>query len=156
MTFSNTETQGIFLHIECVPFWDAAPFHWDAAAPNFRSLRPKRKMLLIHIKIKLKINEIMQKKQTAYPPSRLVLSCPPPCFTLPCSTSRAVMLNLPDTMPHLPQCLALPCPELPYLALLCPALPCPAVLCSALPFRATSFHTLPCSVLPCPALRCIA
>ena len=62
MTFSNTETQGIFLHIECVPFWDAAPFHWDAAAPNFRSLRPKRKMLLIHIKIKLKINEIMQKK----------------------------------------------------------------------------------------------
>ena len=154
MTFSNTETQGIFLHIECVPFWDAVPFHWDAAAPNFRSLRPKRKMLLIHIKIKLKINEIMQKNKQlirhrawfcralrpvlhcpAPPPVPLCLTCPIPCLTYR-SASPCPVLN---------------CLTWPYFAL-----PCPAVLCSALPFRATSFHTLPCSVLPCPALRCIA
>ena len=35
--------QRIFLHIDCVPFWDAVPFHQDAAPPGFQSLRPKRK-----------------------------------------------------------------------------------------------------------------
>ena len=25
--------QGIFLYINCIPFWDAAHFHWDAAPP---------------------------------------------------------------------------------------------------------------------------
>ena len=41
--------QGIFLHIDCVPFWDAAPFHWDAAPPDFQSLRPKRKKTCCHV-----------------------------------------------------------------------------------------------------------
>ena len=63
--------QGIFLNTDCVPFWDAAPFHRDAAPQNFQSLRPKRKTLLMHIKIKLNINEVIQ-KTTAYP--RLPLS----------------------------------------------------------------------------------
>ena len=38
--------QGIFLHVNCVPLWDAAPFRWDAAPLDFLSLRHKRKRKL--------------------------------------------------------------------------------------------------------------
>ena len=151
MTFSNTETQGIFLHIECVPFWDAAPFHWDAAAPNFRSLRPKRKMLLIHIKIKLKINEIMQKnKQLIRHRAWLCRALHPVCSTPP------VLLCLTCPIPCLTYRSALPCPVLNCLTLPYFALPCPALLCSALPFLSVPRPSILCPALSYPALPCVA
>ena len=71
----------------------------------------------MHIKTKLEISEIMQKNEQLIC-HRAWLRRALRRFTLPCSTSRAVMLDLPDVMPHLLQCPALPCPELPHLVLL--------------------------------------
>ena len=102
--------QGIFLHIDCVPFWDAAPFHWDAAPPNFRSLRPKAKTLLMLIKITLKINEIMQKNEQVI--HHYAWLCRAPRPSLHCPAPPPVMLCLACPMPYLTYCSALPCPAL--------------------------------------------
>ena len=109
--------------------------------PNFRSLRPKRKTSLMHIKIKLKINEVMQKSKLLIRHRawlcralRSVLHCPAP---------PPVLLRLTCLIPCLTYRSALPSPVLN-----CLTLPCPALLCSALPFLAVSRPSLLCPALP--------
>ena len=128
-----TSGQGIFLHTDCVPFWDAAPFHWDAAPPDFQSLGPKRKTC-----------RAMSCLISLYYVSPTTVSspffCPVVRSTLPsalsrsrsrlspCPTVRCALYCLIDCPLHIPALFypVLPCPAVP-LPLTCPALPCPAL-----------------------------
>ena len=151
--------QEIILHVDCVPFWDAAHLHWDAAPTDFRSLRPKRKTRSYAEKIRGKMKGCKKQSCSAFVfssalPSTLLfpvsryLPCPPPCSH--CSTLRPASLpfcpiiSRPAPYPALP-CLAVPCLSLPCLSL-------PCLLCRALPCHAVPYPALPCPVLSCPAL----
>ena len=117
-------SQGIFLHIDCVPFWDAAPFHWDAAPPDFRSLRPKRKTGCPVMLAFLYTMSRLPHYPAAYP-----LSCHPFCHAL-----RPVPQSImPFALSRSAPCLVLPNVlrfALSHAFLSCP---CTVLSCSALP-----------------------
>ena len=169
--------QGIFLHIDCVPFWDAAPIHWDAAPTDFQSLRPKRKAcchvmsaflctmsrlpqhsprspFLCPVVRSAQLSALSRSRSRASPclTMHCVLYCVVHC-PLYCPALSSPVLSCPAPVLSCPvqPCPALPCSALPCPALLCPALPCPAVaLPLPQPAPAPDFAPVLLMPLPCP------
>ena len=149
--------QGIFLHIDCAPFWDGASSTGTQPRQIFNHCVPKEKRAAMSC---LHFFALCLAYHSILPPS---LSCRPLCptlcpvpqlitpFALSCSALCPVLSNV---LPFVLSCAFLSCH---VLTPACTALPCPAMSCrgSAPAFAPVLPMTLPCPC-PYPALSCPA